>query len=545
MPYPEYPLITPEHSLFSQKLEVRLLARTLSPLPIENFSPTDWADLNAAAIIAGEAAKTCYSSKLLTPLDYVIGSDKHRRSVHEVSASTRASGHHSTREHVHYVFGVKNISRKTIYRLHSQPNHATDQESQRYVTMAAEGLVLPRVFDNQPANQLIEDATAELFNGYEQLSALLYPVVRELYLGRFPGKRDSKWSKLVNLEAKKRAQEIGRYLLPLSMGANLYHSINELTLIRMAKIFSDDILDPEMSSLIKAMVDSVAVYDPTIREEIGKSIQTSKSPQLFDPYSAADEFDANLNGLPIRLDADLGDLDHRLADAIRLTIGASQTALSDEMAIAMVLDPSQNPLLASVNGEMVIDQLSRALNQINFSGSVSLSHVIDSQLQRHRTINHTQPLQLPIPRLDKDIVIPGLVTSIPEARTLYLDIQAKNIAYMERLAEMRNVDGDTLTYLHTNATRIRKRINAPLGALHHFLRLRTCLNAQEENYRLAVALTKQLSTVSPLIATHFDKPAPCGIRVRAKVSPICPEGDHYCGIPVWKRTIDDYPKRDI
>jgi len=552
MPKSEYPVQSPETNHFSQRIEVRLLARTLSPLPIEDFTPQEWTDLNAAAVIAGEAAKTCYSPNLLTPLDYVTRSAKHRASVLAVAESTRLSGHHSTREHTHYVFGIRNLSRRTIYRLHSQPNHTSDQESQRYVTMAAEGLVLPRVFDNPEANLLIETAAGELFTGYEQLTAHLFPIVRQLYLKRFPGKSGPKWAKDVDIQARNRSQEIGRYLLPLSMGANLYHSINELTLIRLAKLTQANPLDPEMYALVKGMIDAVAAYDPTILEEIGEATQISNTPdynfnlrQQTDPYLAADEFDSTLGGLPIRLDQDLGNLDARLADAVRLTIGASRQALPDAEAIALVLDPKQNPLLASVNGEMVIHQLSRTLNQVGFSGSVSLSHVIDSQLQRHRGISHTQPLQLPIPRLEQDIVIPGLVLANNEALELYLQIQAKNIDYMKQLAQMRNVGETTLSYLHTNATRIRKRIYAPLGALHHFLRLRTCLNAQEENYRIAVALTQQLFQIAPDIATHFDKPAPCGVRVRAGITPICPEGDHYCGIPVWKRTIDNYPPRDI
>ncbi|OGD71323.1 hypothetical protein A3A84_03850 [Candidatus Collierbacteria bacterium RIFCSPLOWO2_01_FULL_50_23] len=552
MAKPEYPVISPEILYFSRKVEVRLLARTLSPLPIDDFSEQEWADLNAAANIAGEAAKTCYSPHLLTPLDYVIKSDKHRESVREVSATTRASGHHSTREHVHYVFGIKNLSRNIIYRLHSQPHHATDQESQRYVTMSGEGVVLPRIFDNREADHLIETAASELFAGYEQLTSLLIPIARELYLKRFPGRRNAAWDTRVDGEAQKRAQEIARYLLPLSMGANLYHSINELTLIRMAKMIFADPRDPEMYALVKGMIDAVALYDPTIREEIGENLRISTTPDydfaLFhptDPYAAADEFDTYLAGQPIHLDEDLGNLDHRLAEAVRLTVGASESKLSDLAAIDLVLNPTKNPFLASVNGEMVIHQLSRSLNQVNLSANITLSHVIDSQLQRHRALNHTRPLHLPIPRLEQDIVIPRLIAGNEQALELYLSIQARNIVFMHEIAAMRNVEENDLSYLHTNATRIRKRINGPLGAFHHLLRLRTCLNAQEENYNLAVALVKQLPGVSPLIAAHFNKPAPCGIRVRSHTMPLCPEGDHFCGIPVWNRTIEEYPERDI
>lgn len=539
--YPEYPIYSPEHTPFSQKVAVRLLATSTAPLDIEAFTPEEWTALNAATTIAGEAALTCYSADLLTPLEFVKRGDKHKERVHRVATDTRDSGHHSTREHKTYIFAVSHLSRNAIYKLHSQPFHVTDQESQRYVTMSDEGLILPRT-GNESVDRLIETAASELFEGYEQLTALLFPVARELYSKRFPGKRSEKWAKDVDAEATKRAQEIARYLLPLSMGSNLYHSLNELTLIRLAKLTQADQHDPELYHFVKAMVDAVAAVDPTIRGEIGQPLDISPSPS-YDPYVAADEFDAYFGGLPGRLDINES-IDHQLARAVRLTLGASEKALPDEGAIDLVLNPARNPILASVNGEMVIHQLSRALNQVNLSALVSVSHVIDSQLQRHRGLAHTRPLTLPIPRLEQDIVIPSLVRDNPAALELYLRLQANNIAHMQELTAL-GIDKNTLSYLHTNATRIRKSINGPLGAFHHLFRLRTCLNAQEENYNLARTLILQMPAISPLIAEHFEKPAPCGVRVRANLAPICPEGKRYCGVPIWKRDIAIYPDRDI
>lgn len=539
--FPEYPVFSPEQAPFSQKVAVRLLATSAAPLDIEAFTPDEWSALNAATTIAGEAALTCYSADLLTPLKFVKRGNKHKDRVLRVAADTRDSGHHSTREHKTYIFAVSNLSRNAIYKLHSQPFHVTDQESQRYVTMSEDSLILPKT-GSELADRLIETAAAELFEGYEQLSALLSPIARELYLKRFPGKRNQKWNKDVDTEAAKRSQEIARYLLPLSMGANLYHSLNELTLIRLAKLTQGNQSDPELYHFVKAMVDAVAAVDPTIHQEIGEPLEISSTPD-YDPYAGADEFDAYLGGHSARLDINES-IDHQLARAVRLTLGASEEALPDEEAVDLVLNPAKNPILASVNGEMVIHQLSRALNQVNLSAIVSVSHVIDSQLQRHRGLAHTRPLVLPIPRLKQDIVIPSLVHGNPAALELYLRLQANNIAHMQELAAL-GIDKNTLSYLHTNATRIRKSVNGPLGAFHHFFRLRTCLNAQEENYNLARTLVQQLPATAPLIAAHFQKPAPCGVRVRADLTPICPEGKRYCGVPIWKQTITTYPDRDI
>jgi hypothetical protein len=32
---------------------------------------------------------------------------------------------------------------------------------------------------------------------------------------------------------------------------------------------------------------------------------------------------------------------------------------------------------------------------------------------------------------------------------------------------------------------------------------------------------------------------PCGIRARAGAKPICPEGDRYCGVPVWRLSLEE------
>ena len=45
-------------------------------------------------------------------------------------------------------------------------------------------------------------------------------------MARFPARKD------VQNDAEKKAQEIARYLLPLATTANLYHSVNALTLMR-------------------------------------------------------------------------------------------------------------------------------------------------------------------------------------------------------------------------------------------------------------------------------------------------------------------------
>ena len=39
------------------------------------------------------------------------------------------------------------------------------------------------------------------------------------------------------------------------------------------------------------------------------------------------------------------------------------------------------------------------------------------------------------------------------------------------------------------------------------------------------------SHVDPIIARYLLPP--CGLRKMTETRPICPEGDRYCGVPVW------------
>ena len=537
-----------QSELFTQVPRVTLLARTQTVLDPDSFSKEDWQNLNAATTVAGESARTCYAPGLITPLDYITASAKHRLITDSVVKSTREAGHLSTRQHVYYLFALEGVSRNIVYSvLHSYPFHNSDQVSQRYTPMKESGLVLP-ILEDRRLNSVFREAASSLVTGYQHLTDLLIPLAQEFISKRFPSRRNLSWQKKINAEAIKKAQEIGRYLLPLAMGANLYHSISALTLMRYHRLSRFYRAQPEAHLLIQSMIDQVASVDPTILNELDEPLDPDLSlnyPLPYfnpaEPYEASDIADSYLAGLTSRLDLTDINLSERLASAVRLTIGRN---LTNHEAIDLVLNPAKNKLLASTHGEMTMDQLSQALNQVSFSATVSLSHSADSQLQRHRGFNHTQPLGLAIPRLKEDIVIPQLLNYSQEALNYYLDLQQQNIQTMNLLREA-GVSLEALTYLQTNATRIRKRINGPLGAFHHWIKIRTCLTAQEEIYGLAVSLAQQLRHLAPGIAQYFDKPAPCGVRHQAGLTPLCPEGDRYCGVPIWKESIADYPKRDI
>jgi len=317
------------------------------------------------------------------------------------------------------------------------------------------------------------------------------------------------------------------------MTANLFYSINELTLLRLYKQKNTYRTSPESAAVIDMMVKAVSDVDPSFAEELGEPVTSRVARGLpHDNYLAADEFDRKLDGKPARVrgaETMLSDI----ADAVRTILGYSSDQMSDKEAVGMALDPAQNKLLASVGGEMVMDQISQALNAAVLKVDVSLSLSADAQLQRHRGLDHLVP-ELYIPRLDEDIVVPALLEYSTEARDIYLQYQTENIEALRR------VGSENFRYLLTNGTRIRKTVTGPLGPFYHFLKSRTCLNAQEEAYYIAVSMAEQLGN------DYFDQPTPCGVRMRAGIKPYCPEGDRTCGIPMFRRRISEgYPIRSI
>jgi thymidylate synthase ThyX len=148
---------TSEKIILPHSSRVYLLAATTVQLPIESFTPKEWQTLNASAVVAGEAGRTCYSKGFLTPKDYLTRSDDHRETTDGVINSTLDSGHLSTRQHVHYLFGLEGVSRNFIYQvLHSFPFHNSDQQSQRYVEMSSNTWVVPHDEFFQPLDELLE-----------------------------------------------------------------------------------------------------------------------------------------------------------------------------------------------------------------------------------------------------------------------------------------------------------------------------------------------------------------------------------------------------
>ncbi len=537
----EYPYV----EIPNTRTKISLILRSEAPIDESKLTKEQLEDLNSASVVAGQAGRMCYTNSSPSPLEYLIKSDKYRETTDKIAQQTKEAGHGSTREHVHYTFRIDGISRNAIYYLHSHPHYVSDMQSQRYCNFAETKPIIPD-FESPEINQKASEAIANLVTGYSELYELLTPTTKELILERFPGKNNPKWEPKINDEAGKKAQEIARYLLPLGTPSNLYHTISELTLLRLYHQSQTMPVQPETRQIIEGLVATVAKVDPRIIKEISEPLEVDLDPilQLQDFSEFVKEYDNLLSGYQIKVDDDNQLPSKKLARAVRETFGKSSQELPDSEALDILFDPAKNNMLAETNGDITIDRLGQCLNQVSLSFLISLSHVANEQFHRHRAFNHTEQIQLAIPKNDYDIIVPTILEKNPKARELYLSLQNNHNKVLQELYDQ-GVPMDKLQYLFTNATRVRKSVDAPLGAIYHFIKLRTCLTAQEEIYHLAVSLTKQIRDLDPAIAKYFEHPSPCGVRKQAKKMPFCPEGERFCGVRIWDVNIEDFPKRYI
>jgi thymidylate synthase ThyX len=112
----------------------------------------------------------------------------------------------------------------------------------------------------------------------------------------------------------------------------------------------------------------------------------------------------------------------------------------------------------------------------------------------------------------------------------------------ERIVRFLDAGGseEHAVYLLPNAFPVRFYESGDLLNLHHKWKIRLCYNAQEEIFRASLDELTQVRAVHPEIGRHIH--APCRIRKEAGAKPFCPEGDRYCGVPVWNQELEAYKR---
>lgn len=496
-------------------------------------------------------ARTCYSSRIITDDDV----RKNLALRNKIAESTYKAGHHTTLQHAHFEFALDAVSRHALWSFfHAHPFYNSEQVSQRYVEVKP-GRVLKPSFahlkDGERLEQVYDACVERQMRVYHELNTLLEPVVERLYFGLFPARKkaspaevDKRWTSAM----QKRAQEVSRYVLPLGTHAHLYHTVSGLTLHRYHRASMSHDCPSETRLIVDRMIELVRAHDPDFMLFLEDTLplDSTLDHKLLQQRDAEDtrafvqDFDRALEGRTARIVGMTSDPGRVLGAALREVLGVPQRKLSDADAVRALLDPQENRLLGESLQLLTLQKATRALELVHVTFAKKLSHSADSQEQRHRMTPGARPvlwtqLEPGVP----DFVLPVLLQEADAAQARAVFEAEMRAAFDDaRVLAEGGATPEEWQYVLPNAVPVRFTETGSLLDLHHKWTVRLCYNAQEEIWRATLDEVEQVQDVSPAIA-EFMLP-PCGQRARAAVGPFCPEGERFCGQPVWRKARSEY-----
>ncbi len=461
------------------------------------------------------------------------------------------AGHHTTMQHANFVFALDGVSRLAIWSFfHHHPHYNSEQVSQRYREVSGKAMVTPELPEKlQP---IYESAIERALLGYHRLTELLTPDLTARYTAVFPARVKAKGpdaEERVRAAVQKKAQEVARYVLPLATPAHLYHTINSLTLLRYHVLANQLDVPGEVRYIVNRMVDEVLAVDPyflgapgypldlsvlgeddTLEYEtlanLGANLNQNNDEAFFR------QFDDGLDGYDSKLVGFQPDAERTLADAVRTVLGRTAADLSDPDAIARVLDPSQNRYLAHHLFLAMNSKLMQTMNHVPFTFQKRISGAEEAQNQRHRGTLSSSPVLTAHLRQEPDVIVPYDVTRVPAALEEYhATVQALWDAKNQLLNA--GVPAEKVLYLLPNSHRVRFYETGTLLNYYWKWIKRLCYDAQREIFETARQETAQVAEVLPGIGRYVNRP-PCVVRSEAGQTPKCPEGERYCGVPVWR-----------
>jgi thymidylate synthase ThyX len=481
-------------------------------------------------------ARTCYSSRVVSPAD--VRRDEAARAQRDaIAKSTYDAGHHTTLQHASFQFVLENVSRQLLWSfLHAHPFYNSEQVSQRYVAVQPDRVLIPRLPPREA--ELYKRTIVSQMACYRDLVEILTEPAAGAFFAIFPARAKEREAHAGTI--RKKAQEVARYALPIATFAHLYHTVSGLTLHRYNRLSQMLDVPRETRAVVAAMVKAVSARDPMFFASIEDPIPLEHTHEHALLKGFCRDFDRELGGLTSRLVDYKVNGEALLARAVRTVAGLSRDALGDEAAIAWVLSPAQDHYLAGALNLTSLGKLTRALSHPHYTFQKKLSHTADSQDQRHRMTPGSRPVLVAhYGGGEPDVVLPELVRSSPQATDRFLATMRETWAAIDSLLDA-GVDAELALYLLPNAFPIRFEESGDLAALHHKWTTRLCYNAQEEIWHATLDEVRQVRTVHPHIGQYLG--APCSLRLAAGARPFCPEGKRFCGVPVWKKTLEQYDR---
>jgi thymidylate synthase ThyX len=487
------------------------------------------------------AARTCYSPRVITADEVTEGQ---RASIGPL---TFEAGHHTVYQHAHFEFGLENVSRQFVWSfLHGHPFYNSEQSSQRFVRLDEVAAYVPPGLTAE-AQTVYEDAIVQAWNAYRELAALLKEDTHRILaeLRHLTPNAAEKRRKKVARESEKKSIELARYVIPVAAFTSMVHTVSGIVLHRLFRMMRTGDTPTENAAIVSAMVEKAREVDPAFFDTVGEGpleaegVVETRWPHLKgDGDALAERLDRRL-GSRVSLLVDYTQAaQETTAEAVRAVMGLTEQSLTDEAALERALNPSLNRYRLETLNLGVHAPLSRVLHHATYTFLKKLSHTADSQDQRHRMVPASRPLMTLTDTVRPDYVTPPLIAQNAQALEVYTAAMERAWAAKNRLRDM-GVPLEAALYLLPNAKALRFHESGSLLYLGHKWVMRTCFNAQEEIYRASMDELAQVREVHPLLVRHMGPP--CVLRA-GRITPTCTEGEHFCGVPVW-RSFPDVERR--
>lgn len=447
----------------------------------------EFLQIDSPSNVAVSAARTCYFPGGIVRPENSEGWER----KDDLLQGIFKGGHHTTLMHTHVTMLISGMSRHLIWRLlHAHPYYNSEQVSQRYAKMKIENFVYPAAGDRSEW----EGYYRKRFEDYEALIEILLPDV-EAVVPKFR-KKDS----------RKKSQEMARYVLPGGMSAYLYHTVNIITLLRYIAV----------AKSLPECREEALVFAELLAEKL-VAMDASMLPLVAHAKEATPVFPAfDMNGLKARIGA--------AEQKVRVYDVVGDAAFDVNENYADVLRYSQMLPDTGVLG--------------GFSTYIKLSLSADAQNQRHRRSPALRPALDSI--YSRSAYVPPIIAKNAKALALYNRSIKESYEFFESQRE--RIGFGEAAYALSNAHEIELAERNDFTSFHHKAQMRLCYNAQEEIFDIVYEQVRQLRAMK--VAGAEALLPPCATRFAMKIRPTCPEGDHFCGIKVWKLDFEDY-KRDI
>ena len=305
------------------------------------------------------------------------------------------------------------------------------------------------------------EAVARAWQSYRQLGEVLAPDARGILADMWHLSEMShpKRVQKVQRQSEKRVIEVARYVLPVAAFTAMVHTVSGIVLHGLGRKQAASDTPTEARAVIGEMVD----FSPRAIGIIG--------------------------------------------EAYRRVLGLTDAECPDGEAVRRLLNPRENPYRHETLDIGVNAPMMRALQHAHFTFAKKISHMEDSQDQRHRMVPGSRPLVTLADTRKPDYITPLLIRENPRAWELYEEAwTAKN-----QLVS-RGVPLEFALHLLPNAKAIRIIESGSLLHLLHMWTMRTCFNAQEEIYQASIEEVEPVRAALPALGRYIGPPVPFACR---------------------------------